>query len=119
MRARSNRACHVRELNNTGMHTLLVHVHGRARLDQGVLFFAYILLIIEFKGIVMKLKNVPHTISVEKHILQFYSFTVFTFHSLVIRLQTLLGQTSHMPWVKGLSAKVMAPRFKPFKLTGM
>ena len=65
MLARSNRACRVRELNKTGMHTFLAHVPGRARLDQGAQFFAYISLIIEFKGIVMKLKNVPHTISVE------------------------------------------------------
>ena len=47
------------------MHTFLAHVHGRARLDQGAWYFAYISLIIEFKGIVMKLKNVSHTISVE------------------------------------------------------
>ena len=42
--------------------TFLAHLHGRAILDQGNSFFAYILFIIEFKGIVMKLKNVPHTI---------------------------------------------------------
>ena len=64
-RARSNRACHVRELNNTGMRTFLAHIHGRAGLDQGAQFFAYISLVIEFKGIVMKLKNVSHTISME------------------------------------------------------
>ena len=65
LRARSNRACHERELNNTVMLTFLVHVHGSARLDQGARFFAYNWLIIEFKGIVMKLKNVPNTISLE------------------------------------------------------
>ena len=35
-------------------------------LDQGARFFAYISLFIDFKGIVMKLKNVSHTISAEK-----------------------------------------------------
>ena len=46
-----------RELNNTEMRSFLAHVHGRARLDQGDRFFAYILLIIEFKGILVKLKK--------------------------------------------------------------
>ena len=76
-RAQSNRACHERKLNNTVMHTFLAHFHGRAILDQGTRFFAYNSLIIEFKGILVKLKNVALTIYVE-----FFIFTIFlTFHS--------------------------------------
>ena len=75
--AQSNRACRVRELNNTGMLTFLAHVHGRAILDQGARFFAYNLLIIEFKGILVKLKNVALAISVEYLIVKIF----LTFHS--------------------------------------
>ena len=46
------------------MRTFLANFDGKAILEQGDRFFAYILLIIELKGIVMKLKNVPHTISI-------------------------------------------------------
>ena len=56
------RACHESGLHINGMHTFLAH------LDQGNRFFTYISLIIEFKGILMKLKNVALAISVEKRI---------------------------------------------------
>ena len=46
------------ECPGLGMGTFLVHFYGRAILDQGYIFFslisAYISLIIEFKGIVVK-----------------------------------------------------------------
>ena len=63
--AQSNRACRESTQHINGIRTFFVHFHGRAILDQGHRFSAYISLIIEFKGILMKLKNVPHTISVE------------------------------------------------------
>ena len=47
-------------------------MHGRAILGQDDRFFAYNSLNIKFKGIVMKLKNVPHTISVELLILTIF-----------------------------------------------
>ena len=56
---------HESALHINGMPTFQEHFHGRAILDQGNRFFAYILLIIELKAIVMMLKNVPHTISVK------------------------------------------------------
>ena len=66
-----------RELHNTVMRTFLVHFHGRAIVDQGTRFFAYILLIIEFKGIVIRLKKVQLTTSVE-----YLIFTICSmFHS--------------------------------------
>ena len=69
-RARSNRACCGRELNNTGIRTFLVYVHCRAILDQGTRFFAYSTLIIHFKGVLMKLKIVALAISIA----YFYDF---------------------------------------------
>ena len=54
------------------MRTFLANFHGRDKLDQGDRFCTYILLIIELKGMVMKFKNVPHTISVEWLILWFF-----------------------------------------------
>jgi len=44
----------------------------RPSIAQGAQFFAYFSLIIEFKWIVMTLKNVPHTTSLEK-----FTFTIF------------------------------------------
>jgi len=96
-RAMSNRACRERELNNTVLQTFLTHFHGRAKLDQGAQFFAYNLLIIEFKRKLMKFKNVALAIPVEQFI-----FTIFsTFHSKVISLQTLLGQQALCLGLKG------------------
>ena len=46
----------------------------------------------------MKLKNVSIQFPWNSLFLPFF----LTFHSQVISLQTLLGQTSPMPWVKGL-----------------
>ena len=63
--AQSNRAFCGTALHINGMHNFLANLHGRARLDQGDHFFAYNLLFIEFKGILMKLKNVAYAISVE------------------------------------------------------
>ena len=65
MYAQSNRAYHESALHINGMCTFLAHFHGRAILDQGNRFFAYILLIIEFKETLVKLKNVDLAISME------------------------------------------------------
>ena len=62
---RSNRAYCERELNITGMRTFLAHFHSKAVLDQGTRVFAYNLLVIEFKGILLNLKIVALAISVE------------------------------------------------------
>ena len=52
-------------LHIKSMRTFIGNFHGRDRLGQGDRFFAYILLIIEFKGILMKLKNVACAIPLE------------------------------------------------------
>ena len=61
----SNRACRETALHINGIRTFLALVHGRARLDQGNHFFAYISLIIKCKKILVKLKNVALEISME------------------------------------------------------
>ena len=62
--AQSNRACHGSALYINGMRSFLAHFHSKAILDQGARFIAYNLLIIEFKGILLKLNNVALAISV-------------------------------------------------------
>ena len=99
--ARSTRACCVRELNNTGLPTFLAYMHGRAILDQGTRYLAYSVLIIHFKevGTYEVKKCSPYNF---RGIAYFYNF----FDVSQLSLQTLLGQTSPMPWVKGLKSNV-------------
>ena len=86
------------------MGICLAHFHSRAILDQGARCFAYISLIIEFKGMVMKLKNAS---------IQFpWNSLFFDISQLVISLQTLLGQTSPMPWVKGLKQALLSQEWE-------
>jgi len=54
------------------MCTFLANFYGRARLDHGDRFFAYSLLIIEFKEMLVKLKNVAHAISVQQLIFMIF-----------------------------------------------
>ena len=103
--AQSNRACCGTALHFTGMRNYLAHVHSRARLDQGDSFFAYISLIIEFKGMVVKLNEVECCPCKFHGIAYFYDFFL-TFHCLVKSLQTLLRETSPMSWFKGLKDSV-------------
>ena len=59
------RACCESSLNINGTRTFLANFHGRPSIDRGDLFFANNSLTIEFKGILVKLKNVPCVISIE------------------------------------------------------
>ena len=58
-------SCSGTALHINGRRNLLANFHGRARLDQGNRFFAYSLLIIEFKGILVKLIIVAYVIPME------------------------------------------------------
>ena len=63
MRARSNTASRESEVNN---HMPLFSVPAwQGHIRPGRSVFAYSALIIEFKWVLVKLKNVPHTISEE------------------------------------------------------
>ena len=64
--ARSTLAlCRGREVNTTGIRTFLVRKRGRPNVALALVFFAYSVLIIDFKGVPMKLKIVALAISVE------------------------------------------------------
>jgi len=58
-------ACHGTALHINGMLSFSANFHGRAKFDQGDHLFAYISLVIEFKEIIVKLRNVALAISVE------------------------------------------------------
>ena len=76
MRARSTLAlCSDLTVNTHGLHTFFMHKHGRPSIALALgmrSFFAYSALIIDFKGIPMKLKIIALAISVELLI-----FTIF------------------------------------------
>jgi len=65
-------SCRILPLHKHGIHSFLGRQCGRPSVARGAWCFAYNSLIIEFKGIFMKFKNVAFSISVEKLI-----FTIF------------------------------------------
>ena len=79
MYAQSNRACHETALHIKGMCTFLAHFHSRAILDQVGQFFTYNSIIIEFKGILMKLKNVALAIPEEKLFFTIFDVLLLTY----------------------------------------
>jgi len=58
-------ACHIISLNKHGIHNSLGPSCCRPSVARGARFFAYNLRSIEFKGILVKLKNAALAISVE------------------------------------------------------
>ena len=58
-------ACHISSLHIHGIRTSFVRKCSRPSVAQGAQFFAYSLLIINFKGVLMKSKIVALAISVE------------------------------------------------------
>ena len=66
------RACQISTLYNNGICTFLVHKRGRPSVALGARFFAYSALIINFKGVLMKLKIVALEIFVEQLIFRIF-----------------------------------------------
>jgi len=66
------RACCISSLFKHGIHTFLVRKHCRPSVALGPRFIAYSVLIIDFKGVLKKLKIVALAISVEKRIITIF-----------------------------------------------